>query len=108
MTVLIILIELDSTDCPQQYDFAYADQKKRRDLGIAILPTMMVPGIESQSRNKFYRTKTLPGLANMAFLKHDVIIQATEMSCGARAMAGASLGLKNNSIIRALGSRMIQ
>jgi len=32
----------------------------------------------------------------MAFLKHDVIIQATEMSCGARAMAGASLGLKNN------------
>lgn len=80
MTVLIILIELDSTDCPQQYDFAYADQKKRRDLGIAILPTMMVPGIESQSRNKFYRTKTLPGLANMAFLKHDVIIQATEMS----------------------------
>ena len=45
MTVLIILVELDSTDCPQQYDFAYVDQKKRRDLGIAILPMMMVPGI---------------------------------------------------------------
>jgi len=39
--VLIILIELDSTDCPQQYDFAYVDQKKRRDLGIAILPMMI-------------------------------------------------------------------
>jgi len=45
MTVLIILIELDSTSCPQQYDFAYVDQKKRRDLGIAILQMMMVPGI---------------------------------------------------------------
>ena len=45
MTVLIILVELDSTSCPQQYDFAYVDQKKRRDLGIAILQMMMVPGI---------------------------------------------------------------
>jgi len=42
---MTVLIELDSTDCPQQYDFAYADQKKRRDLGIAILQMMMVPGI---------------------------------------------------------------